>query len=144
MAAIEPKFWGNLCRALGVERWIDAQLDDAVQEQVRADVAAAFATRPRDEWVAELAPGDTCVAPVLSVAELVDHPQFVARGDFAEAVHPTEGRFRQVAPTLAGTVRPEGAVAVPDLAATDTDELLAAAGFGSGRCAELRAAGVVA
>jgi alpha-methylacyl-CoA racemase len=59
-------------------------------------------------------------------------------------VHPTEGRFRQVAPTLAGTVRPEGAVAVPDATSTDTDELLAAAGVGPERCAELRAAGVVA
>jgi alpha-methylacyl-CoA racemase len=144
VAAIEPKFWANLCRALGLERWIDHQLDDAVQDQVRADVAAAFATRHRDEWVAALAPADTCVAPVLSVAELVDDPQFVARGAFAEAVHPTEGRFRQVAPTLAGTVRPEGAVPVPDPGATDTDELLAAAGVGPERCAELRAAGVVA
>jgi alpha-methylacyl-CoA racemase len=78
------------------------------------------------------------------VAEVVDDPQFAARGAFTEAVHPTEGRFRQVAPTLAGTVRPEGAVAVPDVASTDTDELLAAAGVGPERCAQLRAAGVVA
>jgi hypothetical protein len=49
-----------------------------------------------------------------------------------------------VAAVLAGTVRPEGAVAVPDPTATDTDELLAAAGLGPERCAELRAAGVVA
>ncbi len=98
VAAIEPKFWANLCRALGLERWVDAQLDDAVQDEVRADVQAAFATRSRDEWVAELAPADTCVAPVLSVAEVVDDPQFVARGAFAEAVHPTEGRFRPGGP----------------------------------------------
>ena len=38
---------------------------------VRRDFAAAFAQRPRDEWVAELGPGDTCVSEVASVPELV-------------------------------------------------------------------------
>ena len=57
VAAIEPRFWANLCQALGLERWIDHQTDDAVQDQVRADIEAVLRTRPRDEWVAALAPG---------------------------------------------------------------------------------------
>ena len=37
---------------------------------MRADFAAAFATRDRDDWVAELAPADACVAPVYTIEEL--------------------------------------------------------------------------
>ena len=71
VGAIEPHFCRNLCRLLGCEQWVDHQTDDDVQDEMRADFAAAFAREPRDEWVAELAPADTCVAPVYTVAELV-------------------------------------------------------------------------
>src|SRR5438874_9241208 len=37
VAAIEPRFWANLCRAVGLERWTEHQTDDAVQEEIRAD-----------------------------------------------------------------------------------------------------------
>ncbi|MBA3655603.1 MAG: CoA transferase, partial [Actinobacteria bacterium] len=100
VAAIEPRFWANLCRALGLERWIDHQTDDASQSQVRTDLATAFATRTRDEWVVELGPADTCVAPVLSVPEIVDDEQYAARGAFVDA---PSGDFRQVGYMLAGS-----------------------------------------
>ena len=116
VAAIEPRFWANLCRALELDKWVEHQQDDDVQDEIRADVAAAFARRGRDEWVAELSPADTCVAPVLTVAELVDDPQFAARGAFVEAEHPTEGRFRQVGRVLAGMEPIEGTVKVEALA----------------------------
>ncbi len=47
---------GEPLRALGLEQWATHQDDDAVQDQIRADLRAVFATRDRDEWVAELAP----------------------------------------------------------------------------------------
>jgi alpha-methylacyl-CoA racemase len=93
VGAIEPAFWANLCKQLGCEQWIAHQTDDAVQDAVRADLRAAFATRDRDEWVAKLAAADTCVAPVYEVAELIRDPHFAVRGAFANG---------QVAPLLAG------------------------------------------
>ena len=107
VAAIEPRFWANLCRALGLERWAGHQYDDAVQDQIRADMEAAFRTRARDDWVAALAPADTCVAPVLSVPEVVDDEQYRARGAFVTASDPEHGEFRQVGYTLAGTGAPK-------------------------------------
>ena len=92
VAAIEPKFWANLCRLLGLERWIEHQTDDDAQDDIRADFRAAFAARARDEWVAVLADADTCVAPVLTIAEVVDDPQFAARGAVVRATHPTGRR----------------------------------------------------
>jgi alpha-methylacyl-CoA racemase len=145
VAAIEPRFWANLCTTLGLERWTEHQTDDTVQDEIRADLRAAFLTRNRDDWVTELSAADTCVAAVLSVPEVVNDPQFVARGAFVEAKHPDHGTFRQVGPTFAGTVAaPAGPYEVRDVRVTDTDELLRAAGFTEDECAELRAAGVIA
>ncbi len=103
VAAIEPRFWANLCRALGIEAWIDHQTDDEVQHEIRADLTAIFRSRPRDEWVASLGPADTCVAPVLSVPEVVNDEQYNARGAFVEASDPEHGAFRQVGYVLAGS-----------------------------------------
>jgi alpha-methylacyl-CoA racemase len=97
VAAIEPRFWANLCRLVGLERWSEHQTDDAVQEQIRADLRAVFATKSRDEWTDLLASADTCVSPVLEVAEV--------EASVVAATDPQHGTFRQLAPTLAGTVR---------------------------------------
>jgi alpha-methylacyl-CoA racemase len=144
VAAIEHKFFANLCRALGCERWIDHQLDDAAQDGIRADFAAAFAAHPRDHWVAALAGADTCVAPVLAVAEVAADPGFAERGAVIEARHPTRGALRQVAPVLAGMARPPEPVELPDPGTTDTEALLQEAGVDAGTVAAWRAEGVIA
>lgn len=58
-----------------------------------------------DEWVAELGPADTCVAPVAGVDEVVADPQYLARGDFVEALRVGGDAFRQVGPVWAGAPR---------------------------------------
>jgi alpha-methylacyl-CoA racemase len=103
VAAIEPRFWANLCKAVGLERWTEHQTDDDLQDEIRAELAAVFRTRPRDEWVAELGPADTCVAPVLSVPEVAEDEQYAARGAFVSASDPDHGTFRQVGYVLAGS-----------------------------------------
>ncbi|MHB8593187.1 MAG: CaiB/BaiF CoA transferase family protein, partial [Acidimicrobiales bacterium] len=75
VAAIEPRFFANLCRALDCEEWIEAQYDDDAQEALREALATAFSRRDRDAWVVELAGADTCVAPVQRVDELSMDPQ---------------------------------------------------------------------
>ena len=47
------------------------------------------------------------MAPVLTVAEVVDDEQFAACQVVVQAVHPTAGALRQLAPLLAGMVRPD-------------------------------------
>ena len=129
VGAIEPQFWRNFCELVGLPQHAGSQLDDAAQDQVRADVAAVLATRSRDEWVALLGPADTCVAPVNTVAEAVGDEQYVARGLVADAVSDTDGPFRQAAPVWAGTTPPDGAYRVRDGQLTDTCDLLVAAGL---------------
>jgi alpha-methylacyl-CoA racemase len=140
IAAIEAKFWANLCTALGIPDCIDQQMDPAVQDAIRAKVAAVVATRSRDEWVTELAAADTCVSPVLSATEVAAEQK--ARGATAEAL-PAEGTpFTQLAPLLAGAVR-EASYEVPDRATTDTDEVLEECGLSAEEIAELRDQGAI-
>jgi len=143
VAAIEAKFWANFCNLVGLPQWASSQTDDAVQDQIRAEVADVIRTKGRDEWVALLAPADTCVAPVLSVEELVDDPQLVSRGDFPEAHHPSKGTFRQLGPTLAGQVR-EPRYDLREGDVTDTDALLASAGLSPDEITKLHEAGAIA
>jgi alpha-methylacyl-CoA racemase len=146
VGVIEPAFWSNLCRALGLERWIDHQTDETpgVQNAIRADLAAVFASRDRDTWVAQLADADTCVSPVNEIAEVVADPQLLARGAIVEAKHPTAGSFRQLGPVLAGAGPRRAVYELPDPTTTDTDQLLAAAGYTPAEIAALRAEGAVA
>jgi alpha-methylacyl-CoA racemase len=143
VAAIEPAFFANLCRALDLERWIPHQLEDARQDEIRAAFRAAFARRDRDDWVAELGPRDTCVSAVMGVADLARDPQLLHRRAFVEAKHEERGSFRQVGPVLAGAVRPQGPVLLRGPARTDTDACLRAAGLEAREIERLRAEGVV-
>jgi len=143
VGAIEPAFYANLCKALGCDRFIDKQNDDASQDEIRTAFAAAFKTRDRDDWVAQLAPNNTCVAPVYDMAELSADAHFNARGAFAHAHHDDHGTFKQVGPVWAGCDRDVDVHEVRDDAETDTLALLLAAGASQAEIDGLVAAGAV-
>ena len=144
VGAIEPHFFANLCRFLGCEQFVEHQMDDDRQDEIRAAFRTAFATRDRDDWVAELAPADCCVSPVLTVPELIDDAQVSARGAVVDAEHPSTGRFRQLGAVLAGQADGDPPVAAPDWSVTQTDDLLIAAGYERATIDELRTEGVIA
>lgn len=143
VGAIETRFFGNLCRLLGLEQYAPLQYDASRQDEIKAAFRAAFLARDRDEWTALLAGENTCVTPVLSIPEITQSEHFAARNTFMQAHHPVHGDFRQLGPVLAGNARdlPTHEVAAP--AATDTDAVLAAAGFAAAEIARLRETGVV-
>jgi alpha-methylacyl-CoA racemase len=144
VAAIEPRFWANLCELIGLPEWASHQEDDAVQDQIRADLRAVFLTRDLDEWITMLSPADTCVAPVMTVPEIIADEQFDARRDFVPAHDRTAGDFRQVGPVFAGMTQPEEPYEARDMTTTDTDMLLRAAGFADDELTKLHEAGVIA
>jgi alpha-methylacyl-CoA racemase len=143
VGAIEPRFYANLCKALGVQEHIPHQMNDARQNEIRAAFRAAFATRDRDDWVAELAPADTCVAPVYSIPELTRDPHFRERHIFMEAEHATRGTFEQVGPLLAGGDREQPLHRVAPESSTDTAELLSELDMTEQEIDRLRTEGVV-
>jgi alpha-methylacyl-CoA racemase len=70
VAAIEGKFFANLCDALGLAELASHQYDESKQDELRSALSDALRTKTRDEWVALLAAKDTCVAPVLTIEEV--------------------------------------------------------------------------
>ncbi|MCB1630518.1 MAG: CoA transferase [Pseudomonadales bacterium] len=143
VGAIETHFFANLCRLLGLEQYAPLQYDASRQEEIKAAMRAVFLTRDRDEWTALLAGENTCATPVLDIPELTRSEHFAARNTFMQAHHPVHGSFRQLGPILAGNPRdlPTHQVAAPGT--TDTDGVLAAAGFDTAEIARLRDTGVV-
>ena len=67
-----------------------------------------------------------------------------ACSESADAVHVAEGPFRQSAPIWAGTVAPDGPYEIRDATATDTVELLLAAGYSQADVDAMTEAGIVA
>jgi len=96
VGAIEPWFYENLCHELGCDDLASYQHDESKQEAIAQRFAAACRTKTRDEWVAQLMPKDTCVAPVYEVEEVVRDPQFLHRNMVLEVSHPDGGTVRQV------------------------------------------------
>lgn len=76
VGALEGKFWRICCEALGRPEWVRRQWDAGL----RAEVAAVFATRPRDEWANRFAAVDCCVTPILTPEEALANEQIAARG----------------------------------------------------------------
>jgi alpha-methylacyl-CoA racemase len=138
VGALEPQFFSELIARLGlVDDWAPRQYDLSSWPDLRAELAAAFGRRTRAEWVEVFSDGDACVAPVMSIAEAIEHPHLRARETFVEVdgvVQPAP------APRFSG-YRP--AVAKPVESGADTSTILSGAGFSAARIAELRASGVI-
>jgi alpha-methylacyl-CoA racemase len=114
VAAIERRFWANLCTLLGHPEHAEAQLDDDRQDAIRGDLVETFAMRTRDEWVARLGPADTCVSPVLDIDEIAGSTYVTERDLLGEVVGPDGRRFAQLGPVIAGAPPVSGPVILTD------------------------------
>jgi alpha-methylacyl-CoA racemase len=137
IAALEPKFFAELARRVGLdERFVKRQYDRRLWPEMRQALAEALRRRTRDAWCAELEGSDACFAPVLSMSEAPHHAHAVARGAFVAvggvvqpAAAPRFGRSVSSVPRPAPKVGEHSA------------DVLAEAGLTPEDIAALRAAG---
>lgn len=98
VGALEARFFAELIDGLGLDpSWKDRQHDKDGWPEMRRQLEAAFAKRPRDEWGRVFWQRDTCVAPVLDIDEVAHHPHHAARGTYA-SVLAGDGRMTAAAP----------------------------------------------
>lgn len=94
IGALEPKFFGELCRRVGIPPDLHgARADRRRWPELRKALESALATRTRAQWQTLMESTDSCLAPVLSLAEVAGHPHHAARASLVDV-----GASRQPAP----------------------------------------------
>lgn len=143
VGALEPKFFQNLCRALGLAELSERQEDPQSWPDIAARLSARFLERPRDEWWAELESADACVTPVYALDEALDDPHHRARGMITCVEHPRYGAIPTVGvvPKLSKT--PGSLRRPPPFPGEHTRQLLAELGHSDDEISELSRSGVV-
>ncbi|MEM6536909.1 MAG: CoA transferase [Pseudomonadota bacterium] len=92
--------WLRLTKAMGADHLADdprykdnparmTHLADLV-----SDLATIFRSRPSEDWLSILADGNVPAAPILSMEEVVNHPQALAREMFVDVTHPELGAVK--------------------------------------------------
>lgn len=77
LGALELKFWRNFCLTHGREDWVTAHFSNTVEtNRVFREVTALFKSKTFYEWMEFAQKVDCCMAPVLEIGELSDHPYF--------------------------------------------------------------------
>ena len=145
IAAIEPWFWENLCRAIGREDLIPHQ---TAGEEKRAEIArtleATFLTKTRDQWFDTLRDANISVGKVYDLDEALNDPQTLARGMVVELEAPGSPKGKVLQPGIPfhlsetpGQVRHGG-----NAIGQQTAEVLTSLGYTADRIADLQARGV--
>lgn len=83
LGSIEPQFYALLREKAGLtDPAFDAQMDKSAWPALKAKLADLFKSKPRAEWCALMEGTDICFAPVLSMADALEHPHNVERETF--------------------------------------------------------------
>jgi len=138
IGSIEPQFYAELLRLTGLEGDPEfaGQMDAARWPALKERLAGIFATKTRAQWCELMEATDVCFAPVLTMAEAVEHPHHAERKTFIEvagAMQPAPApRFGR---TTAEVARP------PAHPGQHTEEVLREAGIDDERIEALLASG---
>ncbi|MBO19091.1 MAG: carnitine dehydratase [Chloroflexi bacterium] len=146
IAAIEPWFWENLCRALELEDLLPHQdATEAKKAEVEGALTRAFLTKTRDEWFELLQDANISVGKVYSLEEALDDAHARARGMVLEVEAPgiPEGTVRQVATPVHLSETPGEIRHLGSVTGQSTAEILEELGFDAAAVADLKLRQVV-
>jgi crotonobetainyl-CoA:carnitine CoA-transferase CaiB-like acyl-CoA transferase len=81
VGSLEPKFWQGFCTAVGrpdlIPRGFEPDLEK--QQALKEEIHTVLAAKTLAEWLAIFVETDVCVEPVLTIPEMIAHPQTQAR-----------------------------------------------------------------
>jgi len=146
IAAIEPWFWANLCRALGREDLVASQEAKGQQRQEISEfLEDTFKSRTRDEWFELLKDQDISVGKVYSLEEALADPHMVHRGMVVEVEAPDipGGKVSQVGIPIHLSDTPGRVRHVGSVTGQHTGEVLSALGYTAEQINELQQRAVV-
>ncbi len=144
------KLWKVFCPAIGCPELTDdlryrTNADRARnRESLIARLQEVFLTRPYEEWESILLARGIPMGAINSIAQVVEHPQVIARGALVETDHPRAGKVKMVGVPVRLSETP-GAVRTPaPTLGEHTDEVLRGVlGLSDETIAALREAGAI-
>jgi crotonobetainyl-CoA:carnitine CoA-transferase CaiB-like acyl-CoA transferase len=151
IACLTNSFWANICRALGMDDWIeDSRFDTLVKRRDSRDtvnerICGVTTQRTVNELVALLTQHQVPHAPILGIKDALAQPQAVAREMVVETEHQLLGKIPIVNRPIKFPASAQPVPAAPAVLGQHTDEILRdMLGLTSERIAQLRASKVVA
>lgn len=121
LGCLEAKFWASFASAVGHPEWAARQFDPAEQPALRETVAALFAERPSDAWLALAQEHDIPLTLVNRLDEVAADPHLTARGVFFESAvgltARTPVRIDDLPPAATSAPPGQGAHAAADILA---------------------------
>jgi formyl-CoA transferase len=150
IAANKDEQWEALARHLGREDLLEAS-EYATREdrkrnrfRLKAELETVLTTRPARDWARELNSIGVPAGAVMSVPEILSHPQVAGR-DFLARFEDTAGVGRAIDLVRIGAMidgkRP-AVVGPPPALGADTRDILAELGYSASDIAKMRAEGV--
>jgi len=141
------KFWKGLAAVIEspdlLQRYPDRKRRVDSYEAIGSELAAIFATRPREEWLERLAQHDVPFAPERRLNELDEDPQVRHLDLFYELDHPAAGPVRSVHRAIRCDGSREIDFRPPPTLGEHTREVLAGLGLSDDELRGLSSQGVI-
>lgn len=144
VGCVEPKFWQNLCQALGREDFIPYQHDEGKKkEEAFSALRKIFRSKTRDEWFSFLEDKNIPIGKVQPFDEVVADPQFRHRSVIQEMNEPGKGKVRHIRPLIRLSETPGKIKNPAPLRGQHTKELLQQLGYTKEDIEKLRGDGII-
>jgi crotonobetainyl-CoA:carnitine CoA-transferase CaiB-like acyl-CoA transferase len=144
LAAIEPKFWENFCRAIERPDLISEHFaTGAGQQKLFQELRSTLATRSLSDWLQAFEGIDVCCEPVHSMEDVASDEHFLHRGMVHDREDAAGGKVRQ----LGSPLRISGSRVVPPTPAPQlgehNSEILLEIGFSDEDIQKLKSIGAI-
>ena len=151
IAANQQQQFEKLCELIGREelaadrRFVNREDRKTLRHELKAEIEIALAAKPAKEWAALLNQNGVPAGEVLSIPEVLEHPQIIGR-KVIEKFSSVPGIDREIAVVRSGfhlASGNPGPAAPPPALGADTDIILEELGYNKEATAKLRTEGVI-
>jgi len=91
VGSLEPKFWKDLCLAIGREDFIEGSVWPKDIDSVKDEIQKIFKSKTQSEWIEVFKNYDACVQPVMTLREaMLEDKHNMERGMVVDVEMPTK------------------------------------------------------
>jgi crotonobetainyl-CoA:carnitine CoA-transferase CaiB-like acyl-CoA transferase len=147
--SVPEKFWIALLKAVDRKdlaediRFNTRESRREHYEELHAELASIFSSRPRDEWLRKLEENDVPAGPLYHMGEALADPQIKHLNLVEEVRHPKAGALRLIGPAVNCAGVPGKNLNPPPLLGEHTTSILSELGYGQEAAEQLEAEGAI-